>query len=198
MLSIAIGIKNAILIVLITLIIHFALKNMIIDKRDKLQMTPSIEDTKRSNVIRKETFITEPKCMPQSPNDNLESEKENLLKFVFGEDMPGNGKGLDDFFKDFSNQISQCDKPYQECSAKKSDDHKVPLTATCDPKIQEIPLIPEAEKAKEVCNTKKDLMILNEYNNENPMNGGVLYANISPFDDYDINFQQYSCELPVK
>jgi hypothetical protein len=193
MLSIAIGIKNAILIVLIVLIIHFAVKNAIINRDDKLAITPENKKTKET-FSPSQLMVKEPTCMPQSPNDNLESEKEKLLQFVFGKDIPKDSKGLDAFFKDYTNQIAQCDKPYEQCT-KKSDDHQVPLATTCDPNIQEIPLLPDMEKATEVCNTKKDLMILNQYNNENPMNGGTLYADISPFDDYDMSYEQYACGI---
>jgi hypothetical protein len=189
----SIGIKNAILIILIILIIHFAIKQIIMTKEDRAEITPEKKEKFTADILPYATQASntqEPKCMPQSPNDNLESEKDNLLKFVFGDNVPKGSKGLDDFFKDYSNQISQCDKPYEVCNNKKSDDHTVPLQSTCDPKIQELPLTPEFAKAKEVCNTKRDLMILNEYKNENPMNGGALYGDINAFDDFDQSYSQ--------
>lgn len=131
------------------------------------------------------------KCSPvQNPSANLESEKENLLKFVFGDNIPKDGSGLDKFFKDYSNEIEKCDKPYEQC-AKKSDDHTVPLATTCNPNIQELSSELDNLKKLPVCNTKKDLMILNQYDNENQMNGGVIYADINAYDNYDLSFQSY-------
>jgi hypothetical protein len=189
----AIGIKNAILIILIILIVHFAIKNIIMTNDDRKEITPETKEKFLDILPNPISTSSEPKCMPQSPDDNLESDKENLLKFVFGNDVPSNSKGLDDFFKDYSNQISQCDKPYETCN-KKSDDHTVPLASTCDPNVQELPITQDFTKAKEVCNTKKDLMILNEYTNENAMNGGSLYGDINAYDDFDLSYSQYSCK----
>ena len=194
MLMFSIGIKNSILIILIILIIHFAIKNILIDNSKMIPKIPSItneitkETTKESfydvNSDIPETGVQHAKCIQQS--SNLESEKENLLKFVFGNDVPKDNTDLDNFFKDFSKQISQCEKPYINCD-KKNDDHTTPLPSTCDPNIQELPLLPDMEKI-DVCNNKRDIMIVNEYKNENAMNGGLLYAGISPFDEFDTSF----------
>jgi hypothetical protein len=194
MLMFSIGIKNAILVILIILIIHFAIKNILFDNKKIIQKSapsqcPITKDTTKEtfydvNSAIPETGVQHAKCIQQS--SNLESEKENLLKFVFGDDAPKDDKGLDSFFKDFSKQISQCEKPYISC-AKKTDDHTTPLPSTCDPNIQELPLLPDMEKV-DVCNNKRDIMIVNEYKNENPMNGGLLYAGISPFDGFDMSF----------
>ena len=190
MLGIGIGIKNAILIILIILIIHFAIMN-IMSNRVPPQKTQekALEKVQDKALERFEESTI--KCLPvQNPSVNLESEKENLLKFVFGDNIPKDGSGLDKFFKDYSNEIEKCDKPYEQCS-KKSDDHTVPLATTCNPHIQELSSEIDNLKKLPVCNTKKDLMILNQYDNENQMNGGLIYADINAFDNYDLSFQSY-------
>ena len=189
----AIGIKNAILIILIILIIHFAMKNLMSNRnsqtkpqQDKLQ--DKLQD-KQPDKLKENFEEPSTKCAPNT-NTNLESEKENLLKFVFGDNIPKDGSGLDKFFKDYSNEIEKCDKPYEQCT-KKSDDHSIPLATTCNPNIQELPSDLNDMKKGPVCNTKKDLMILNQYDNENQMNGGIIYADINAYDNYDLNFQAY-------
>jgi len=194
----AIGIKNAILIILIILIIHFAIMNIMSNRVTPQKVQDKSQDKSQDKALDKvqekalEQFEESTiKCSPvQNPSANLESEKENLLKFVFGDNIPKDGSGLDKFFKDYSNEIEKCDKPYEQCS-KKSDDHSVPLATTCNPNIQELSSELDNLKKLPVCNTKKDLMILNQYDNENQMNGGVIYADINAYDNYDLSFLSY-------
>jgi hypothetical protein len=179
-----IGIKNAILIILIILILHFVIKNILMNKTVLFPIKKEKFEPKKSS-----DSLGPQKCL----SENLSSEKDKLLKFVFGDDMPKGDNNLDNFFKDVSKKILECDKDnYMECKVK-SDDHRIPLASTCDPKMFELPSTDLIKKA-DICNTKKDLMILNEYTNESQMNGGNLYAGISAYDDFDQNYEQYSCK----
>ena len=207
----AIGIKNAILFILIVLIVHVVIMNILCARPSKsvvskesfapsassiqssLQSLQSLPSNLNSQSLPYPNEATPPICLPPSER-NMTNDKEKLLEFVFGQkNKPYNEKGLDDFFKDFSKQISACQKnPYEEqnavCKAK-SDDHSTPLPSTCDPNIQEILKSDDLEK-KPYCNTKRDINIISEYKNESSMSGGTLYdgpGGINAFDDFDVS-----------
>jgi hypothetical protein len=204
-----IGIKNAILFILIILIFHFVIKNMLIDRTNTSTYASSIKNTiitQESPLgiqATKENFqaascpdypkppefnedSSKSKCLPNT--DSASSDKDNLMKFVFGDDtVAKDSKDLDVFFP---KDAASCDKPYNECKLK--DDNHTPLPSSCSIDFQ-LPAPTDAKK-KEICNTKKQLMIVNEYENEKPENGGTLFGGISAFDNYDLNFQQYACE----
>lgn len=208
-----IGISNALMFIVIILIFHFVIKNMIIDRENTTTYAQSIKSTvvtqesSGSAAITalpigvKELFqatcpdfpkppefnedSTKSKCLPN--NDSASSEKDDLMKFVFG-DGPAkrDSADLDVYFK---NEPS-CDKPYKECALK--DDNHTPLPSSCSIDFN-LPANTDMKK-KDICNNKKQLMVVNEYENEKPENGGTLFGGISAFDGYDLSFQQYSCE----
>lgn len=150
-----VGLKNAILIILIILIIHFAIKNSMLEK-----------------------FTCSSK-----PVSNLSQDKENLMKYVFGDDRSKDSSYLDSYFKDISKECKVED--VQTCN-KKQDDHSVILKSTCDPNIQSLPPTPELTK-KPPCNDKRDIMILNEYEEDKK-------DAIGAFDDFDMSYQSFKCE----
>ena len=109
------------------------------------------------------------------------------MKFVFGDaDVKKDSQDLDIYFKN----EGACDKPYKECTLK--DDNHTPLPSSCSIEFN-LPSSTDMKK-KEICNNKKQLMVVNEYENEKPENGGSLFGGISAFDGFDMTFQQYACE----
>lgn len=206
----SIGIKNAILFTLVVLIFHFIIKNMLLDKETGQSYSQKVKNvvvTQETDVAKRvktvlEPYTTEitsqnfkessstPKCLPSTDAD-LNKEKENLLKFVFGDQLTDTtpSKDLDKYFEDKPTESSlQC--TYDKCKPK--DDNHTPLKSSCDMDFNPLPSTDMA-KTEKVCNNKKDLMIVNQYENEKPENGGVLFGGLSAFDSYDLQFQQYSC-----
>ena len=182
----AIGIKNAILFILIVLIVHVVIMNILYARPSKsvvskesfapsassiqssLQSLQSLPSNLNSQSLPYPNEATPPICLPPSES-NMTNEKEKLLEFVFGQKNP------------YEEQNAVCKA--------KSDDHSTPLPSTCDPNIQEILKSDDLEK-KTYCNTKRDINIISEYKNESSMSGGTLYdgpGGINAFDDFDVS-----------
>lgn len=76
----------------------------------------------------------------------------------------------------------------------KVDDNQLPLSTTCNTNIQKLS---DNGNMKihancELNQDKKNMMILNEYEDEKPMNGGLLYGDLNAFDSFDNNYQSLS------
>jgi len=192
------GIKNAILILLIILIVHVVVKNMLKTQREKFVAelpypTPMIASkfTSRCHPILPPPPPPKPPLQCQYNHlDHKDDEKEKLLNFVFGEkDKPNGEKSLDDFFKEFTKQQIQLPPPPSQQSVKN------PPPSTCDMNIQELSLsADEMERNYKPLvkdHDKKQIQIINDYKNENEMNGGdPLFCQVHAFDDF--NIMQYS------
>ena len=122
---------------------------------------------------------------------------------------------LDRYFKDnivsenvadLSDKFDRCDSQNDICKFK-ADNHqlaqlesegRLPLSTTCSTKISDLKTDKSLEKKVIAdCNLpqdKKNIMILNEYENENSMNGGSLYGNLGAYDEFDLNYENYSCK----
>lgn len=186
------GLSNAIICLLFVLIVHVVITNL----------CPA-----KSIPLKTETFINPvPLSLTPLPSNvclnnneekpiatNMTSEKDKLMEFVFGKKQPYNELSLDEYFKDFSKQISGCHKTmndeYQEMCKKKSDDHRIPLSSTCDPKLQEMKPEKIMEKVQ-ACNTTKEIHIISDYKDENVMNNGAVYGDVIAFDDSYLTFSE--------
>lgn len=141
-------------------------------------------------------------------------EQEDMLEYVTKGDISGNKnskKGsiddeLDRYFKDnmvsenvadLADKFEKCDSQSDICKFK-ADNHQLPLSTTCSTKITDLKTDKSLEKRVIAdCNLpqdKKNIMILKEYENENSMNGGALYGNLGAYDEFDLNFEKYSCK----
>ena len=192
----AIGIKNSILVLLIILILHFLIKNTLVDRASKLQKSavkpPSKETFKGNETVKEE-------CNPApAPPRNSEAEKEELLKYVFGDDNKKEDDnddlraffGGNDVTRDVQGELA---KRQPECQAPKKDDNALPLSDTCDPGIMSIK--DDAHKPVSAdCDLpqKMGVMLLKEYENENAMNGGKLYGGLDGFDGFATHFEDYA------
>lgn len=181
----AIVVKNIILFLLIVLIGHFLVKNFLIDKEDKnsplliVQSPETIVQKQKSSKDNTEPTIAKSEKEPEG----LDKAKAELLKFVDEEETEHN---LKPFFKDTSNV------PTDDCKSK-IQTSQFPLSTTCDPNIQIVDAYTDKRKdAKKpnICTTlTKNVLVLNEYDNENVMNGGELFNGLNAFDSFDNHFQ---------
>lgn len=195
----AIVIKNIILFILVVLIGHFLVKNFLIDKdttstsQSKTVFpqvlqgkdTKNAKDTKDTNqslpTLVKDA--TEPIISkPENEVEGLDKAKEELLKFVDEED----GDHINKYFKETT------PVPTDDCKSK-TQTSQFPLSTTCDPDIQNVQNVNTkkdlAKKPKDCTLIRKNILVLNEYDNENVMNGGELFNGLSAFDTFDNQFQ---------
>jgi hypothetical protein len=140
-------------------------------------------------------------------------EREEMLEYVTKGDLMKNSqkKGiyddddLDKYFKDnivsenvadLGNKFEQYDSKDDICKFK-ADNHQLPLSTTCSTKITDLNTkIPLEKRVIADCNLpqdKKNIMVLKEYENENTMNGGLLYGNLEAYDELGLNYENYSC-----
>ena len=191
------GFNNAIICILLIMIIHiFLVRSLPCKVNTNISTTNTskelfIPDTEHMNFIS-----NPPKCIEQS--SDMTSEKDKLHEFVFGNsNIPYDEKNLDEFFKDVSKEIAGCKNNLQQEENEESrcrmnnrkDDHRIPLSTTCDPKLLEINT-PLELSVKPHCNITKDIHILHEYNEENSMNSGQVFDDITAFDDAYLNFSE--------
>jgi hypothetical protein len=197
--SLAIVIKNTILVILIILIGHFMVKNFLLDKKNSLPvykqepnkelggaLVPIKNELAPSPIVpENETPLAKPSSDPVSlVQGGLDKAKEELLKFIDGE-------GDDDIEGYFGNDTVLGTQPTDNCKPK-TQDTNFPLSTTCNPDIQSLPNTDKDVKAN--CNLnqiKKNVMLINEYDGESTMNGGALYGGLSAFDAFDNNYQAF-------
>lgn len=194
--SLAIVIKNTILVILIILIGHFMVKNFLLDKKPSLSykgepnkdlggaLVPIKKELTPSPIVpENETPLAKPSSEPiATVQGGLDKAKEELLKFIDGDD---------DIEGYFGNDIELGIQPTDNCKPKVQD-NMFPLSTTCNPDIQFLPKTDKSVKAN--CNLKqikKNIMMINEYDDENTMNGGALYGGLSAFDSFDNNYQSF-------
>lgn len=197
----AIAIKNTILVILIILIIHFLIKTFIMEK------SPS----KKENFQDNQSSTGIPAILPSTSHmtdldkkynictdirtDDLELKKqqqEELMRYVAtGDDE--DSKILESYFKD--NMVSRDVKDIDPNMCKRNDDHHLPLSTTCDTKLQSITSQETDKRIIADCNLPQDknVMILTEYENEKDINGGAMFGGLSGFDNFDLNYESYSC-----
>lgn len=175
----AIAIKNTILVILIMLIIHFFIKNILIDP-PKEKFTPA-------------NFVMKPEgndiCIGKRLDDIEKKNLEDLemKKYIgFADD-----KSLDNFFKD--NALSEEVKELEACKLK-SDNNQLPLSTTCNANITSVGHDDASLKIKKECDLtqdKKNVMLIKEYEDEKPINGGTLFDGLSAYDTLDQNYVPY-------
>lgn len=171
---IGIGIKNAILFLLIILILHFLIKNMLMDR--------GLAGTGGKVSGEKKYF------------ENFTDSDMKMKMMQYIEEEPST---ID---KAFSEKIIQpCDKQ-NDCLPSKTDDNKIERSMSCNNILQTKE--DDSMKVKADCHLnqdKKDFMIIKEYENEKGLNGGELGDGLNAFDSYDSYFQTYSsqCGAPT-
>ncbi len=210
------GIKNSILVLLIVLILHVLIKNAIIDKKtqskekfgnsekEKDESTNNKVNNKLNNTLNNsfkkeeniESFVApvvdEKKDCVKKPEIN-DDDNDELLKFVYDDD----NSDLSHFFKgmDVTKDVTEDISKKLSCPLLKTDDNSLPLSTTCDPQLQKLRMEDMNKKIKQDCNLSQPIsnMLLKEYEDENAMNGGELFGDLSAYDDEALNFSNYEC-----
>lgn len=181
------GIKNSILIVLIILILHFFIKNVLLSKREDFS-APAPQCPKKTD---------ESAVKPANERTEAVEEKDVYAAWFGGEAKtvaPSSDAALtEDLDKFFTGEID-IKKEIEEATkcVVPSQDPMLPQSSTCDPNLDKLPAEYAIKKdVRANCNIvqdKKGIMILNEYENENIMNGGALFMNLEAYDQSDSMF----------
>jgi hypothetical protein len=130
---------------------------------------------------------TEPSiAKKEKESEGLDKVKAELLQFVDEEESE---QKLNKFF------VEGGVVPTDDCKSK-VDVSAFPLSTTCDANIQSLhntTISTETPRKPKQCTLlSKNVMVLNEYDNENTMNGGDLYNGLNAFDTFDNHFQLLS------
>jgi hypothetical protein len=192
----SLGIKNAILVLLIILILHVLIKNALMETNVQTP-TKKLEDFKPVSPLDPELNKVAPVKVPECPApEKKEDDNAELLKYVYGDDA--DQADIATFFKglDVTRDVEKEINSKLKCPVLKSDDNSLPLSTTCDPKLQNMATT-LAQEVKADCNLEQNLqtMLIKEYKNENSMNGGDLYGNLSAYDMGALSYQEYECML---
>lgn len=203
----SIGIKNSILVLLIVLILHFLLKNLILERKPSVpqETAKRLEPYQNKDPTDTRQISKEEACRNVRLDDvqKKKLEQEEMMRYVAMGDE-SEDKTLDKYFRDniVSDEVKDLEKSLQENTAckYKEDDKHLPVTTTCNAEVQSL-AVANNMKVRADCNLKQDkknIMILTEYEDEKDMNGGALFGGLSAFDGFDVNYQTYSCGLEEK
>jgi hypothetical protein len=192
------GIKNAILLLLVILILHFLIKNITASNpsnslntsNSATNIATNIPISNSINSNSKEHFLAYPQDSTSentSCKNSMTTEKNKMMEYVNS-----------DYSKQFDQKlITECTKP--NLCLNKTDDHKLPLSTTCDANITELNGAPHMN-VKEDCNLTQDhhsFMMIKTYENENPNNGGALYDGLEAYDDFDDYYESYNSKCSM-
>ena len=175
----AIGIKNAILFLLIILILHFLVKNILLDQNTKKPASAQSMKATPPTMSYFEGFV---------PASSMTDEKKKMMEFVNSE--KDEQQALDKMFS--QKIITEC-KAEEQCTEPKKDIGQLPLSTTCDADVTK--LKGDGMKVKADCHLPQDhknFTFITEYENERPLNSGKVFDGLSAFDTYDDYFQTYS------
>lgn len=197
----SLGLKNAILVLLIILILHVLIKNAIIDQKpvkEKFITGAPVEETKKDYLEANKITTPAPACPKPAVAEKDEDSEKELLKYVYGEDDTKEDGNLSQYFKgmDITRDVKKDIDAKISCTSLKKKNDGLPLSTTCDPQLQTLKtddtLLLKQQKKPEAQNISN--MMLGEYEDENAMNGGELYGNLSAYDDMAFSFEDYNCE----
>lgn len=159
------GLKNGILFLLIILIMHFLIKNILLErKRDSF--VENVGGTTKEVIDKISATV-----LPQvSQEKSCEEKKQELYKYVMeAGDLEKIIPKADD--KAFQDQYNLA------CDAQVSMETK-------DTQIREL---------KKTSGQPGSFLTIHEYKDESPLNGGNVFDGIGGYDGFDDVYQSYSC-----
>ena len=163
------GIKNGILFVLIILILHFLIKNMLLEKTVPIEfMRDETSDIPEKKIVSE--------IAKNKNSKTMEENKQDLYKYVM-EDSE-----MEKFFE-----------PQLLPEANDKFDNNYPVA--CDAKII---MDDEAVKTEKKTLTKPEqinnnFLVIHDYKDESSLNGGKLYDGLNGYDEYDNMYEEYRC-----
>ena len=210
--SLALVIKNTILVILIILIGHFMVKNILLEKTTPTTAATSAQASTPTTAAQASTPTTAAQAAQASQvasvvetpsgtpsqavvsqvQGGLDKAKQELLKFIDDEEEDN----LDDYFaKDNTTECAPA--PLNNFNTKIAES-PIPLNTTCDQSVQQLHKLQEVQQpsqnASNASNASnaKNVAIVNEYDNESTMNGGHLFGGLGAFDAFDSKYEAYT------
>ena len=165
------GIKNGILLVLIILILHFLIKNMLIEHQGAPAKTllSKLRDEAIENLSEKHDVA------PVEPESN-QHQQQDLYKYVMDE---GN---METFFEP---------ELLPEANDKFDPSYPVACDATQIMDKQNTESL--HKKPKQPTQQSNNFLVIHDYQDESPLNGGGGFDHLSGYDEYDTFYQDYAC-----
>jgi hypothetical protein len=167
------GLKNGILFVLIILILHFLVKNALIEKKME--------------------HLSELQPVLKSKSDEVSVQKEPKLPPVVDQC----GKKLPKSEEDMKNELlsyvmEDGDKPSGLPEPNENLNH---YNIACDARtiIKEESPFPVAKNAKNPDRQAGNYLTIHEYSNESTLNGGKLFGNLEGYDEFGSFYEEYKC-----
>ena len=165
------GLKNGILLILIILILHFLIKNMLLDQAGKR----TIENLETVEQVGKKGEPSIPSSQPMQPK-SAEDNKNDLYKYVMEEGE------MERFFEPqlLPEANDKFDKSYPVAC-----DAKVIMT---DDNITDV-----KKKAIRPEQLNNSFLVIHDYTDESPINGGKLFDGLTGYDEYNTMYEEYKC-----
>jgi hypothetical protein len=186
------GIKNSVLIVLIILILHFLIKNVLLTKKEPFDSKCTTNTFKPEGGAGSVKVAEVPKPATTIVPGSKDGSKD-VYDSWFGDSdaaaVGGSDTDIDKYFAgeiDIKKEIEEATK----CTIPVQDPH-LPKSSTCDPNFNKVPDDLFKKEVKANCNIvqdKKNILILNEYENESNLNGGKLFMNLDAYDNSESMF----------
>ena len=215
----ATSIKNSILFLLIILIVHFLLKNALLDKQQKepfgCKKAPSplatVPETITPACGRSLKDVASPlkeqPSRPTTPQKKYEPDQtpvvecktdddKDLYDFVYGSEEIDDAT-LNKFFtgSDVTHDVEKDITSKMSCNVlrMKDEDMQVPISTTCDPALK-AKTSADIKAVKADCNIPQNIpvMVLQEYDNESSMNGADPFEGLSAFDTLAQSYEVYN------
>lgn len=184
------GLKNFILILIIILIFHVLIKKALLSRREGFVCAATgatAEKTGADGPLAAAPVEEKTASAPKSTKD--------IYDMWFGEAGGGAAaSSLDGFFKedlDMSKEAAEAAKCKLSGEVPLGGEMAMPVSTTCDPVFDKNIGEATAKNIKANCNLPQDkrgMMVLTEYENENPMSGGKLFLNLDAYDRDDMAY----------
>jgi len=162
-----VGIKNAILLLLIIFILHFLVMNMITDKQIKTNngTTSNQEPSKLSNDDTKDDKKEPFECETKKDDD--------LLAYVMQGESGNQTEWVDSNDAKFEKEMPIV------CDTKN----------ILDPEPTLPPMKPKVSSKVKFAENNNNFLVIQEYENESGLNGGKFFDGLCGFDEYSDTFQ---------
>lgn len=169
----ATGIKNGILLILIILIVHFLLKNYLLEKRGGMV-----------NGDRLETLANPPEdILGLDPVDN--TSKAALLEKTKNTDLYKYVMEDGEMEKFFDPQLLP--------ESNDKFDTAYPIACDAKPFVKDDTIDRKVKKPKNADQKNNGFLVVHDYMDENALNGGKLFDGLQGYDEYDSFYQEYKC-----
>jgi hypothetical protein len=176
------GFKNVILFILIILILHFLIKNAILERKnagkEHLSPAPTNVTSSRQNTTSIINTPSKDNVISSMKHTKTPAEhKQELFKYVMEED------NIEKFFEPTINTI------LPEPNDKFENEYNI----ACDARNAVTETIADRKKFNDPPDQNNNFLVIHKYQDESTLNGGKLLGGLDGYDEYNTMFQSYKC-----